>query len=77
MCLKLTSLSLNLGIPYLPRRDADAVKVLDLLDNLDRPCYVSPYATLGYAIDEMVSLRASCLLTCTEEGNVTGIVTVR
>lgn len=48
-----------------------------LIDYLDRPAYISPDATLGFAIDELVSLRASCLLALDEDGKITGIITLR
>jgi len=41
-----------------------------------RPAFISEDATIGFAIDEMVSLRAGCMFTLGANGDVAGIFTV-
>jgi len=46
------------------------------MDLLLRPAFISEDATIGFAIDEMVSLRAGCMFTLGANGDVAGIFTV-
>ena len=57
-------------------RDED-LHVYHFLDILDQPAFISSDATLSYAIDEIVSMRVGTLLTCSDDGDITGILTVR
>lgn len=47
------------------------------MDLLLRPAFISEDSTIGFAIDEMVSLRAGCLFTLDASGDVAGVFTVR
>ena len=58
-------------------RHTPSLRPPQVMDLLLRPAFISEDSTIGFAIDEMVSLRAGCLFTLDASGDVAGVFTVR